>query len=171
MDPEERDLIFTDAISGFFQDQADALWLYENVRQRVKADFPDLELPSTQRPPGNGLATRVTNTNSRVEGNIWKIIRVSIPSSDLFADYLRRQSRKKWKARQQPLIDYSTRRSRKASQSTGYRRRSISYASSEQLNLPSIVSTFCNVVVPSHTQNCSATKRIKPMKLRSNNGF
>jgi len=47
-----------------------------DVRQRVKADFPDLELPSTQRRRGDGLTTRVTNTNSRVEGNAWKIIRV-----------------------------------------------------------------------------------------------
>jgi len=74
MDPDERDVIFEDTVRPFLENPEDALWLFRSVRQRIKDDYPDL--PLTQIPAGDGIVTRVTNENSRVEGNAWKQIRV-----------------------------------------------------------------------------------------------
>jgi hypothetical protein len=74
MDPEERDALFEDSVSPFLDNPDDAKWLVSNVRERVKAEFPDLPL---SQPAAGNLTTTVTNDNARVEGNAWRAIKVN----------------------------------------------------------------------------------------------
>jgi len=83
MDADERQARFEDSIRPFLQDPEDAVWFLKNYRQRVKDEYPDLEL--TQPTTTGELTTRVTNDTSKVEGNKWKIIKVNpsfLPPSD-----------------------------------------------------------------------------------------
>jgi len=68
--------IFRTLDPSILNDPDDALWVLQSVRERVKADFPDLAL--AQRDP-NEVNTRVSNKNGKVEGNVWKRLKV-IPS-------------------------------------------------------------------------------------------
>ena len=77
MNQQQRDAFFERSIRPFLSDPDDALWVLETVRERVKADFPDL--PLTQRHDADDVITRVSNEKGKVEGNAWKRMKV-IPS-------------------------------------------------------------------------------------------
>ena len=95
MDPDERQNIFEDSVSAYFEVKEDALWLYHSVRRRFRAEFPDDQLPSTQRPLGENMTTRVTNENSRIEGNQWNAIKVTT-SCHRFVDHFIRRRQQPW---------------------------------------------------------------------------
>jgi hypothetical protein len=81
MDPQQRQAAFDNAIGPFLEAQEDALWLFQNVRERVKGGFPELQL-SQRTTADSDLNLRTTNDNAQLEGNLWRDLRVT-PSPHL----------------------------------------------------------------------------------------
>lgn len=82
MDPDQRIVVFEDIVAQFFDNREDALWLFDALRSKVKEEYPNLRLTQREREQEEGeegeTSARVTNHIAKVEGNIWRIIRVSI---------------------------------------------------------------------------------------------
>ena len=80
MDQERRETLFKEAFIQFLDNHDDALWLFKAVKERVKDQYPGISLTRTLPAGGGDLTTRITNDNNRVDGNVWKHLRV-IPRS------------------------------------------------------------------------------------------